>query len=287
MAQANPYPTHFAELDRLYQASGTSVEIRLGLLEKNQKVVVKNDEALGNLINLKTFTGKVDESIALLRGRTFSIWEGSTPFNSGQAWTDAHLVRGLNLIGSKKYHEAIVDFEETLKPPENLRAEQRYDQRKAEVAYWIGCAYAALGEKDKAKKSWNDAIEVNAPTPGAGASGGGGMRGIGDNSFAQGSQRYFQALAKQKLGNKDGNEAVFNELVISANAALNHPVNANPDASQPPRRQTTRTNNTSAHYIAGLGYSGLGNKTKAREEFNAALAITPDYLNAKIALDQL
>lgn len=42
-----------------------------------------------------------------------------------------------------------------------------------------------------------------------------------------------------------------------------------------------------AHYIAGLGYSGLGNKVKAREEFNNALVSSPDFLNAKIALDQL
>ena len=38
---------------------------------------------------------------------------------------------------------------------------------------------------------------------------------------------------------------------------------------------------------AGLGYSGLGNKSKAREEFNTALTLMPDYLNAKIALNQL
>ena len=38
------------------------------------------------------------------------------------------------------------------------------------------------------------------------------------------------------------------------------------------------------HYNMGLGYAGLGEKAKAREEFNAALKILPDYLSAKIAL---
>jgi len=42
-----------------------------------------------------------------------------------------------------------------------------------------------------------------------------------------------------------------------------------------------------AHYNAGLGYAGLGNKKKAIEEFTAALAASPDFLNAKIALEQL
>jgi hypothetical protein len=41
------------------------------------------------------------------------------------------------------------------------------------------------------------------------------------------------------------------------------------------------------HYSAGLGYAGLGNKSKAKEEFTAALAASPDFLSAKIALDLL
>jgi len=285
VALGNPYPTHFAELDRLYQTAGTPVEKRLALFERNQKVVVKNDEALGSLINLKTFTGKADESISLLQSRTFSIWEGSTPFNSGQAWTDAHLVRGLQNLGVKKYREALVDFEAAINPPENLRAEQRFDLRKVEIAYWTGCAYAGLGEKEKAQKSWNEALTVNTPASGAG--GGGGGRQLVNNPLSQGAQRYYQALAKQKLGNKDGNEAVFNELVTSANTALNQPSDNGTNAPPVSRRQSPRTSAAMAHYIAGLGYSGLGNKSKAREEFNAALASMPDYLNAKIALGQL
>jgi tetratricopeptide (TPR) repeat protein len=280
---ANPYPTHFAELDRLYQANGTPVEKRLALLERNQKIVEKNDEALGSLINLKTFAGKADESIALLQKRTFSIWEGTTPFNSGQAWTDAHLVRGLQRMNAKKYREAIEDFESAAKPPENLRAEQRFDQRKVELGYWTGCAYDALGEKEKAKQAWNGALTVTSPAPGTG--GGGSGRQMGGNSLLLESPKYYQALSKKKLGNKDGIEEVFNGMLKSAETALNQPESN--DATQSSRRPTMRTNTAMAHYIAGLGYAGLGNKSKARLEFNAALASTPDYLVAKLALGQL
>jgi hypothetical protein len=42
-----------------------------------------------------------------------------------------------------------------------------------------------------------------------------------------------------------------------------------------------------AYYISGLGHAGLGDKSKARDEFNAALTFAPDNLNAKIALMQL
>jgi Tfp pilus assembly protein PilF len=42
-----------------------------------------------------------------------------------------------------------------------------------------------------------------------------------------------------------------------------------------------------AHYVTGLGYAGLGDATKARVEFAAALAASPDDLDAKIALARL
>jgi hypothetical protein len=41
-----------------------------------------------------------------------------------------------------------------------------------------------------------------------------------------------------------------------------------------------------AHYLAGLGDAGLGEKEKARAEFTAALAAAPDHLGAKLALDR-
>ena len=154
----NAHPTHFAELDRLYKSEGTPVEKRLVLLEQNQKVVVRDDEALGDLINLKIFVGKTDEAILLLKSRTFTIAEGSNAFNTGQAWTDVHLVRGLKLFGIKKYSEALADFQLALTTPENLRAQPGRNSRQDQISYWIGCSYEALRQRDKANQSWNEVV---------------------------------------------------------------------------------------------------------------------------------
>ena len=284
VATANPYPTHFAELDRLYQVAGTPVEKRLAVLEQNQKVVAQKDESLGALINLKIFVGKTDEAIALLQSRTFSIAEGGSAFSSGQTWVNAHLVRGLDFYGKKQYREALADFETAVNLPDNLRSEQR-SFRSEEINYWAGCALSALGEKDKAQQAWRKV--VNPPNESTRRSGGGGGQPLVMTGVVQGEQRYYQALAKQKLGQTEGNQAIFHELVASAITALNQPASTEANASQSFRRQSApRANISQAHYIAGLGYTGLGNKAKAREEFNAALASSPDYLNAKIALSQ-
>jgi tetratricopeptide (TPR) repeat protein len=100
-------------------------------------------------------------------------------------------------------------------------------------------------------------------------------------------QRYYQALALRQLGKTDQADTILRELVSSGASALNQPA-----ADVGPGRgrggaQTPGARNASAHYLAGLGYSGLGQKDKAREEFTAALATAPDLLGAKLALAQL
>ena len=282
----NPYPTHFAELDQLYKSEGTPVEKRLALLEKNQKTVIRYDEALGDLIGLKIFVGKADEAIQMLSNRIFSIWEGGNAFNTGQAWADAHLVRGLKYFEKKRYRDALIDFQITLTPPENLRAQSGRNSRQVQIAYWTGCAYSALGEKENAIKSWNEVVASGSQTNrSADFSGGGGRRGFGGNAQ---EQRFYIALARKKLGIADDAEAVFRELAATNTDSLSNQSGNEGEAQFIlVRRQPSRDNLAMQHYIAGLGQTGMGNKVKAREEFNAALALLPDYLNAKIALDQL
>ena len=38
----------------------------------------KRDDALSREIGLKIFAGKYDDAIALMTGRTFSVWEGGS-----------------------------------------------------------------------------------------------------------------------------------------------------------------------------------------------------------------
>ena len=270
------YPDHYAELDQLYQAAGAPVKKRLALLEQHQQTVVKKDEGLAALIGLKTFVGKSDEAIALLQSRTFSLWEGGTRFNTGEAWAGAHLVRGLQRFSAKQFRDALANFDAALKPPANLRAEQRGGTHQPELAYWTGCANDALGNQEQARQSWTTATII----PPSGTPATGNRRG---NPLAARAGRYFQALAFQKLGQNDKAETIFHELVVAGTAGLKSADDNT--ASFSPQPANLRTAN--AHYITGLGYAGLGEKEKARAEFSVALAASPDHLGAKIALEQL
>jgi tetratricopeptide (TPR) repeat protein len=280
------YPTHFAELDQLYEAAGTPVEKRLTLLEQHQGAVVKKDEGLASLIGLKTFVGKPDEAIALLQGRTFSIWESGTRFDTGGAWTDAHVVRGLQRFAAKQYSEALADFQDALKFPENLRATVvvGVNPRQPEINYWIACVREAMGDRDQARQSWTQLALASAPAPSGGRGGGG--RGFGNPVATRGVQRYYQALALRQLGQNDQAEPILRDLVASGTSALQQSGDAE-DAGPAFNRQPPGSRAAAAHYVAGLGYAGLGDKDKARTEFNAALTAMPAYLGAKVALEQL
>ena len=274
----NPFPTHLAELDQLYKSEGTSVEKRLAMFEKNQKVVAKKDDALGAMINLKIFAGKTDESISILKGRTFSIWEGGSAFNTGQAWADAHLIRGLNSFKKKHFQEALTDFQTALKAPENLRSEGS-NSRSNQIKYWIGCAYSSIGEKENAIQSWKEVIASDTLNSFPGR-----MRGAGNRQVLH----YFAAMARQKLDPKaDDVKTIFLELTDKAKNKMTRDSGDKDYQFVNSKRLPSLDERALPSYLSGLGYLGLGDKTKAKEEFKAALQISPDFLSAQIELNQL
>ncbi len=279
IAAGGIYPTHFAELDQFYEAVGIPVEKRLALLVANREVVTQKDESFARLIALKTASGKPEEAIEMLRGRTFGVWEGGSGFNTGEAWANAHLARGLRRMEAKQFKEALADFETAENPPANLRAaEARVGSQQAELTFWIGCAREALGQKDEARRAWNEVLAFAAPTP---------RRGAGSLFLPLNLQRFHQARAAEKLGQTTSARDIYQELVRGAKEALTQAVDP-ADAEQPlPTRPSLRLRSARAHYVAGLGYSGLGEKDLARKELEAVLAILPDHLGAKLALGQL
>jgi tetratricopeptide (TPR) repeat protein len=277
VALSDAYPTHFAELDQLYAADGKPAEKRLALLEAHQASVVQNDEALASLVRLKTFAGKAGEAIDLLSGHTFNIWEGGTRFDTGAAWSDAHWVRGLQHFDAGQYKEAVADFQAARQFPEALRVDRDEGADRAELDYWTGCALQKLGNDAGAKQAWTRAAKA---TPATSARPG----GFAEPLAERGNRKYYQALALQRLGQADRAAPICRDLV--ALGAL--PPDSESAERLPPSMQLSpQARAAMAHYVAGLGYAGLGDASQARAEFAAALTASPDDLDAKIALARL
>jgi tetratricopeptide (TPR) repeat protein len=102
-----------------------------------------------------------------------------------------------------------------------------------------------------------------------------------------GIQSYYQALALRKLGQLQRAEPLFRELISSGKAALARISNATDSRTLSRTQQSPRRRAATAHYLIGLGWAGLGDKNKARDEFTLALQASQDHLGAKTALGRL
>jgi tetratricopeptide (TPR) repeat protein len=262
VALEKKYPLHFKELDELYEATAAPPEKRLALLEQNHAVVTRRDDSLAREISLKVSLGKYDEAIQLMTGRRFAVWEGVN-LNVADDWASSHLLRAEQRISARQYNDALADLRSATEIPDNLPSARLGfggSDHAVEAAFWTGVAYEGMGDGAKAKEAWNRAA-TPAEARGGGRSGRGGRGG----AFAPNpAPAYFRALALRKLGRED--EA---KTALQALAQTSAP--AGPRAFQ-------------AHYAAGLGHLGLGEKEQAREELKQALAINPAHAGARAAM---
>ena len=280
VASTPKYAKHFAELDELYEAAGVAPEKRLALLEKNQDVVVQRDDSLAREVGLLVSLGKYDDAIQRLTGREFAVWEGGN-LNVADNWTDAHMLRGRKLLEAKKAKEALAEFQAALEIPSNLPSEGiDTSSREPEADYWMGCAYAAMGDAAQAKKSWQKSADVKSgPQPERRRR----RAGLSPRDL----QAYYQALSLRKLGQADKATVLLHQLMDWATQALQGGP-AKPDLSAPlDTLRMQRFTLATAHYAAGLGYLGLNDQQKAKEEFTKVLEASPDYVGAKAALAEL
>jgi tetratricopeptide (TPR) repeat protein len=254
------YAMHFAQLDELYAATGVAPEKRLAILERNHDVVLKRDDSLSREIGLKVFAGKYDEAILLMTGRIFSVWEGGR-LDVPEHWINAHIARGRKNMAADQFPAALIDFQAAKNMPDNLPSDGRAGAgHDAELAYWMGVAYEAQGEKEKAKQLWQEAAAAVSGEAGRVPRGG---RSAGPNRQAE---TYYQALARRALGQTAEADRTLHNLLNSAQGG---------------------EKSASSHYIAGLCHVGLNEAEQARMEFGAALRAAPDFFEPKMELMQL
>jgi tetratricopeptide (TPR) repeat protein len=284
------------DLDKLYEEDGVPPAKRLALMEAHQGVIDR-DDAIAREINLEIFAGKPEAAIQLLRSRIFRAWEGGGSFSLGDSWINANLASGsLHMIG-KQYAQALADCQAALKIPVNLQgASGDVSGRKGEILYWMGNAYEAMGDAEKARRFWTDAssapgrdgAQVGESGPGTHGPPGGraSIGGLAAGVRVEQAALYYQAMALVKLGQADRARTIFEQLVDAGAKALAKASNLE-TPSQPYATASERAQVADAHYLAGLGQLGLNNREKARQEFSLALKASPDHDAAMRALKEM
>ncbi|MEA3224723.1 MAG: tetratricopeptide repeat protein, partial [Planctomycetota bacterium] len=175
---------------------------------------------------------------------------------------DGHLLRGSRRFKEGRFNEALKDFHAASEYPENLSVGRpRNDRRAPQVAYYIGRAYDALGNAEKATEFYKKAAE---------------RRGASGSSEA----RFHQGLSFSKLGQQSEADKIFDELIKSGQQKLSERSAVDVFAKFG-EGQTVAAHKASACYALGLGYLGKGQTDKAKAEFEKAVELNVSHVWAR------
>lgn len=255
---AKTEPRIYYELDQMYEAGGVSPEKRLSLLENNHQVIKQRDDALSREIILQVQLGQYDKALELLQNHNFHVWEGGGRIHN--VYVDAHLLRGWQHFSAKDYERALLDYLDALEYPENLEVGKPVrGGGEPRACYFVGTAYQALGERNKAEKYFEQSVSVKT--------------GWSEMSF-------YQGMSFGKLGRQDEEREMFEGLREFAQKKLQAAESMDFFAKFG-ERQSAAARRSQAHYLLGLSYLGKSEREKARAEFEKACELNVNHLWAK------
>jgi tetratricopeptide (TPR) repeat protein len=268
----------FFELDQLCKRLNHDPSTRLARLEQHLDLVAKRDDLTIERISLLNLLGRHDEAYDLLMGRNFHPWEGGEGKATAQyvaslvAKAKAHLAEG----SADSARAAIACLEDAQVYPHNLGEGKLHGAQENHIFYYLGQALAALGQHQGAQEAWQRAASgLSEPT----------------SAMYYNDQPpdmiFYQGLARRALGREQEAQEIFRRLVAYGEAHLDDDVQMDyfavslPDFLVFDDDLSTR-NRIHCHYMLGLGWLGLGERTEAIQHLDAVLSLRADHLDAHV-----
>jgi tetratricopeptide (TPR) repeat protein len=188
-----------SESDQLARKRNLPLSRRLSFLESHRDLVLQRDDATVELATLLNLTDRPDEALELLLARRFHPWEGGEGAVLRQ-YTAARLRLGEKALELGDGEEALSQFTLAMDTPDSLGEAYHPLQAKADVNYWIGRSFKALGREEEA----NEAFRKSATESGD----------FADMAVAEHSPlSYFRGLSLRELGREAEACAVFNAMI--------------------------------------------------------------------------
>ena len=259
------------ELDQLYKRLGYPHATRLQLLQKYPELIARRDDLLLEEITLLNQTGHYDEAMKKLDAHQFHPWEGGEGKVSGQ-YQLCRLELAKKALVAKDYDKAIQLLEECLVYPHHLGEGKLYGAQENDFYYFLGCAYDAKGDAEKAKECWEEATK--GPQEPAAAM---------YYNDAKPDKIFYQGLALQKLGRVGEANGRFYKLVNYGKNHLFEDVVMDYFAVSLPDLQIWEgnlnlSNQIHCKYMLALGFCGLGDKRHAERYLAEASELDKNHL---------
>ncbi len=252
-------PVYYAELDPLYEMTNTSIEKRAKLFEGRNEVVKQRDDSFVREIIVLNLAGESDKAVEYLSKSNFHFREGSSRVRD--ITVDAHIMLGRKLMGEKKFSQALELFLAAVETPETAGPGRRSgDARSPQINYFIGLAYEALGNKQKAESYFTLSSQQSLRSTGY--------------------VNYYQGLSFLRLNNKEKAEGIFNAMIEEGNKRIKQGEEVDFFAKFG-EREAENMQLSNAWMNKGLGYKGLGDNKAATENLTKAVELSASNLWAK------
>jgi tetratricopeptide (TPR) repeat protein len=251
------------ERDQLWKRLGVSPAKRLRELEKCLVLVRERDDLSVELCTLYNHTRRYADALALLSARTFQPWEGGEGQALGQ-FVRSHLALGRQFLDKGDAAQACGHFQAAIAVPKNLGEAKHLLANQSDIHYWLGSAWAALGERRQAQAHWNAAATFR-----------GDFQEMRVRKFSE--MTYYSALAWQRLGRKAKAKKLLTELLAYGVKLQKAPAKIDYFATSLPTMllfhdDQQRRQETTALFLQAQARLGLGQKAKARALLTATLA---------------
>ena len=254
------------ELDQLYRRMQKPHQLRLDHLQKYPVLIRQRDDLVLEEITLLNQLGRYEEAMQKIDGHQFHPWEGGEGKVPAQYQT-ARVELAKQALTQKEYERAARLLGECLEYPHHLGEGKLYGAQENDFYYFLGIAYEALGQAEKARECWEEATK--GPQEPAAAM---------YYNDAKPDKIFYQGLALRRLGRHDEANGRFHRLVnYGKQHVFEHQVMDYFAVSLPDlliwEDSLDRKNEIHCKYMLALGYFGLGNRQKAEQYLSEVEAL--------------
>ncbi|PSV49923.1 DUF5107 domain-containing protein [Photobacterium indicum] len=244
------------ELDYLHKAAAISPAERLQILKPHLDIVAKRDDLTAELLNICNITGDLDRAADCLATRQFHPWEGGEGRITGQFVVNK-LRLALRLIREQRFQEAIDYLEAALHYPHNLGEGRLVGQTDNDLHYYLGFCHQQLDLHEQATEHFNCAIQ--------------GKQDIGQSRYYNDQPAdylFYQAAALHQLGRTDQAIAIYENMIVWAEAECHTPVEVDFFAVSLPALIVFDTDTQAEHiqhclFVKAMGQLGLALVTQS------------------------
>ncbi|MFZ0454878.1 MAG: tetratricopeptide repeat protein, partial [Ignavibacteriaceae bacterium] len=253
-------PRLLYEMDQLNELNKVSPQKEYEFLKKNIATTKKRSETILRLATRAVGYGRYTEALEILKNNFIEESEGAR--ERQDTYINAHTLRALQYINNSKFDDALADLDSALAYPIGLYGRSLY----AQLYYLEGLIYQKIGKEKKAEELFKKTLET-------------GVEGRGfDRQYL-----YYHGLALQRLGKEKEARKLFENMLKD----MQDISSAGMYTGQFGGRNTRQNIMANNHYLIGLAFEGLGEKDKAKKEFEQALDINPGHIWSRQHLSEL